>query len=366
MISGAKALIAVAGLVVAGSTVAIVASGNADEGKVVRVIDGDTLVVDFDDQELTVRLLNVDTPETKDPGKPVECLGPEATDFLTEALPAGSTVTLAFDVEREDRYGRTLAAVYNDDDLLINAEVARRGLGIPVTVGKNTKFRPPVDEAYQEAQEQHAGLFAEDVGCTVPAMVAALEETASQAASQGTGTTAVAAGAAVTAVYALAKTVDAGFDAFEASAKAGESLIWAALTPAQKADLQARANTAQTQVHDRHDELVTVQAELQASEDEVKRKAAEAERIAAEEEARKVAAAAQAEADRLAAEQAEAHRIAAEAEARRIAAAQAEADRQAAYTPPPQQYVPPAPSSNPPGYTGPRCYAPGGKTWRPC
>lgn len=366
MISGAKALIAVAGLVVAGSTVAIVASGNDDEGKVVRVIDGDTLVVNFDDEDLTVRLLNVDTPETKHPDKPVECLGPEATDFLTEALPAGSTVRLAFDVEREDRYGRTLAAVYNEDDLLINAEVARQGLGIPVTVGKNAKFRPPVDEAYLEAQEQQTGLFAEDVECTVPAMVAALEETAGEAASEATGTTAAAAGAAVTAVYALAKTADAGYDAFKAGAKAEKSLMWAALTAAQKADLQTRADAAHSRVHARHDELVTMQAERQAAEDEVKRKAAEAERIAAEEEARKVAAAAQAEADRLAAEQAEAHRIAAEAEARRVAAAQAEADRKAAYNPPPQQYVPPVQNSNPPGYTGPRCYAPGGKTWRPC
>lgn len=392
MIGGAKAAIAAAAVIIAGgTTIALATTGNADEAEVIRVIDGDTLVVDYDDQELTVRLLNVNTPETKDPNKPVECMGPEASDFLTEALPAGSTVTLAFDVEREDRYGRTLAAVYDDDDLLINAEIARRGLGVPVTYEPNAKFRPPVDEAYQEAQEQGVGLFAEDVECTVPAMVAALEDTAAQAAAEGTGSTAASAATAATAVYALIKTVDDGYDAFEAGAREGKSMVWAALSTAQRTDLQARVSAARSTVYSRHGELTTLQQERQNAEDEVVRQAteakaaaerqaaeakAEAERQAAEEarraaeaaqaEADRVAEAAQAEADRVAAVQAEAARVAAEAEARRIAAAQAEADRQAAYVPPAQQYVPPAQNSNPPGYTGPRCYAPGGKTWRPC
>ncbi|MET4061772.1 micrococcal nuclease [Arthrobacter sp. UYP6] len=372
MIGGAKAALAAAAavVIVGGTTVAIVSAGNADKGKVIRVIDGDTLVVDFDNQELTVRLLNVDTPETKDPDKPVECMGPEATDFLTGALPAGSTVTLGFDVEREDRYGRTLAAVYDDDDLLINAEVARRGLGIPVTYEPNAKFRPPVDEAYREAQENGAGLFAEDVECTIPAMVAALEDAAVQAAAEGTGATAASAAAAAAAVYALIKTVDEGFDAFESGAKSSKSMVWAALSTAKRTELQARVSAARSAVHVRHGELTALQQDRQQAEDEVVRKAAEAkaeaERVAAEEAARMAAVAAQAEANRIAAEQDEANRVAAEAEARRVAAAQAEADRQAAYVPPVQQYVPPVQNSNPPGYTGPRCYAPGGKSWRPC
>ena len=336
-------------------------SGNGDEGTVVRVIDGDTLLVDFADQELTVRLLNVDTPETKDPNEPVQCLGPEATNFLTGALPAGSTVTLAFDVEREDRYGRTLAAVYDDDGRLINAEIARQGLGIPVTYGQNAKFRPPVDEAYQEARDRGAGLFGTEVGCTVPATVSTLEDTAAQAADEYTGSTAGSAAAAATAVLALAKIVDEGFDALDAGSRAGTSLIWTALSDTEKTALTDRAAAAKNAVHTHHDDLVILQDQRQYAEDEVERKAAEtqaeAERLAAE--------AARAEADRLAAEQAEADRLAAEAEARRAAAAQAEANRQAAVVQPPVYEAPPV-QSNPPGYTGPRCYAPGGKSWRPC
>ncbi|WP_066302411.1 thermonuclease family protein [Arthrobacter luteolus] len=358
------AIAATAAVAITVTSVGVATAVNSDKARVVRVIDGDTLVVDFKNEELTVRLLNVDTPETKDPNEPVECLGPEATEFLKEALPQGRKVTLAFDVELLDRYGRTLAAVYDAKDRLINAEVARQGFGIPVTYGKNSKFRPPVDAAYQEAEEQKKGLFDDNVECTVPGTVAALESAVQEAAAQGTGTSAASAATAAAAVFAAAKVVNEGFDALEAGAKTGKSVIWKVLSEADRSALLARAATAKGTIAERHGELTRLQEERQAAEDEAKRleaeAKAEAERVAAEEEARKVAEAAQAEADRIAA---------AQAEAQRIAAAQAEANRRAQQqqyvAPPQQQYAPPA-QGNPSGYTGPRCYAPGGKTWRPC
>src|SRR5215210_1403714 len=96
---------------IAGS-IAVGAAANADSGTVVRVIDGDTLVVSINNGDHTIRLLNVDTPETKDPNQPVECLGPQATQYLEEALPKGTQVRLEFDIERHDKYGRTLAGVF--------------------------------------------------------------------------------------------------------------------------------------------------------------------------------------------------------------------------------------------------------------
>ncbi|CEA09702.1 Thermonuclease precursor [Arthrobacter saudimassiliensis] len=366
MITRKVLLSAAAAVAVTASTVVFATAANADKGEVIRVIDGDTLVVDFDDQELTVRLLNVDTPETKDPDKPVECLGPEATAFLKQALPPGSKVKLEFDVEREDRYGRTLAAVYDGENRLINAEIARRGLGVPVTYGENRKFRPAVDAAYADAEANGAGFFGAETECTVPAMVAALEEAAVQAAAEETGTTAASAATAAAAALALVKVVDEAYDAVEKGARAGKGMIWTALSEAEHMALMTRAAAARDGVHARHDSLTALQAERKAAEDEAARVAAEAK---AEEERK----AAQAEADRIAAEQAEAARVAAaEAEAAAAAhaaahaAAQAEANRQAQQQ---QQYAPPPPAqdSNPyPGYTGPRCYAPGGKTWRPC
>lgn len=86
----------------------------AVRGRVVEVVDGDTVVVTTGDAvRLTVRLLGVDTPETKKPGVPVQCFGPEASRY-THARLEGREVTLTFDVERHDKYGRTLAAVSVD------------------------------------------------------------------------------------------------------------------------------------------------------------------------------------------------------------------------------------------------------------
>ncbi|MGH2948688.1 MAG: thermonuclease family protein [Solirubrobacteraceae bacterium] len=81
-------------------------------GQVVRVIDGDTIVVRADGERLTVRLLGIDTPETH--GGPVECGGSAASHHLARIAPAGSRVRLVTDPgsgETRDRYGRLLAYV---------------------------------------------------------------------------------------------------------------------------------------------------------------------------------------------------------------------------------------------------------------
>ena len=140
------------------------------EGTVVRVVDGDTLVAVVAGEETTIRLLNVDTPETKHPDLPVQCLGPEATDFLAERLPAGTEIELEYDEERLDRYDRTLAGVYESGSL-VNAEIAAEGLGVPVYFEPNDRFLPEVEEAAATAQSEGLGLFSAATECTVPAQV---------------------------------------------------------------------------------------------------------------------------------------------------------------------------------------------------
>ena len=90
-----------------------------------RVIDGDTIVVEGIG---TVRLIGVDTPETVDPDSPVEYYGKEASDF-TRSIANRQMVTLGYDQDRIDRYGRTLAYVYLPDGTLLNAEIIRLGYG---------------------------------------------------------------------------------------------------------------------------------------------------------------------------------------------------------------------------------------------
>lgn len=139
---------------------------------VIRVIDGDTIMVDRHGDEERVRLLNVDTPETSHPERPVECLGPEATEFLESQLAPGDEVKLEYDEERTDRYGRTLAGVFKDG-LLLNAEIARHGYGAAVVYEPNRRFHPEVLAAQQEAEEAQVGLFDPEVGCTLPGAVEA-------------------------------------------------------------------------------------------------------------------------------------------------------------------------------------------------
>src|SRR4051794_22491057 len=90
---------------------------------VVRVIDGDTIDVDFDGRTVRVRLIGIDTPETKKPNTPVQCYGPEASAFTKHALPEGTGVLIVRDLEARDDYGRLLGYVYRGSDgMFVNLE----------------------------------------------------------------------------------------------------------------------------------------------------------------------------------------------------------------------------------------------------
>ncbi|MFM8303643.1 MAG: thermonuclease family protein, partial [Actinomycetota bacterium] len=106
-----------------------VASAADPHVRVVEVIDGDTIVVAFAGGATdTVRLLGVDTPETKHPTKGVECFGPEASAFTTRLL-TGRVVRLKSDVVRRDVYDRRLAYVWlaghRVNDVLVRRGYAR-------------------------------------------------------------------------------------------------------------------------------------------------------------------------------------------------------------------------------------------------
>ena len=103
------------------------AQGVSTNALVVRVIDGDTIVVQVEGTSQTVRLMGVDTPETKHPTRPVEYYGPEAATVTQTAL-AGATVSLTVDRtgDREDAYGRLLRYV-TVEGVNFNAALVRDG-----------------------------------------------------------------------------------------------------------------------------------------------------------------------------------------------------------------------------------------------
>ena len=136
------------------------------EGDVVTVesiSDGDTLRVTLGEVSTRVRLLNIDTPETHHPSKPVECMGLEATAALKSMISPGDTVVLRYDRRLYDRYDRLLAGVYADG-VLLNAEMARLGYGEPAVFDGNDRFLPEVEAAWEEARANGVGRFSGECG----------------------------------------------------------------------------------------------------------------------------------------------------------------------------------------------------------
>src|SRR3989344_2200023 len=85
---------------------------------VIKVIDGDTLVVSMDVKSVTISLAGSDTPETVDPRKPVQCFGKEASEKAKQIL-TGTSVRIEMDPSQGelDKYGRLLAYVYVPADV---------------------------------------------------------------------------------------------------------------------------------------------------------------------------------------------------------------------------------------------------------
>jgi micrococcal nuclease len=145
-------------------------SGSSAGDVVVRVVDGDTVVVRVDGRDERVRLIGVDTPETKHPSKPVECFGAEASAFTSSLLPEGTEVRLERDVEARDQYDRLLAYVHRaDDGLFVNRELLARGYAAVLTVPPNVAHTDEFVALAAEARREGRGLWSAcgDVG--VPA-----------------------------------------------------------------------------------------------------------------------------------------------------------------------------------------------------
>ena len=135
-------------------------SSSSDIRVVTRVVDGDTIAVTGKNGiEEKIRLIGMDAHEVRNtPKKKAGFYGKEATAYLRQRI-SGKKVRLEYDIQRYDRYRRTLAYVYLEDGTFINAELVRKGYAVVLTVAPNVKYAEQFILYQQEARKNHRGLW---------------------------------------------------------------------------------------------------------------------------------------------------------------------------------------------------------------
>jgi micrococcal nuclease len=133
--------------------------------RVERVIDGDTFEIQLNGKKEHVRLIGVDTPETKKPDTPVMFYGPEASSYTKKRLEK-KTVQLEWDVEKRDKYDRLLAYVWIGDELY-NRTLVQEGYARIATVPPNVKYADVLKKDQEAARKQQKGLW-KDYGAAFP------------------------------------------------------------------------------------------------------------------------------------------------------------------------------------------------------
>jgi len=135
-------------------------SSNFSFYSVTQVVDGDTIKVNLGGKEETLRLIGLDTPETVDPRKPVQCFGKEASNKARELL-SGKKVRIEKDSTQGDRdkYGRLLTYIYREDGLFYNKYMIEQGYAHEYTYGTSYKYQSEFKTAQKNAQTSQLGLW---------------------------------------------------------------------------------------------------------------------------------------------------------------------------------------------------------------
>ncbi len=127
---------------------------------VVRVVDGDTLDVLINGKVERIRLIGIDTPETVDPRKPVQCFGIEASN-KAKTLLMGKEVMLEGDPTQgeRDKYGRLLRYVFLPDSTNFNLRMIKEGYAHEYTYTVRYRYQTEFKDAQKEAMGNKAGLW---------------------------------------------------------------------------------------------------------------------------------------------------------------------------------------------------------------
>ena len=125
---------------------------------VTRVVDGDTIVVKIDGEDVKVRLIGVNTPESVSNDESENCdEGVTASNYMKGML-TGESVYLEYDTEQYDKYGRELAYVYWND-IMVNRMLIMNGYATVMTIEPNTKYADMFKKEQENAKDNKIGFW---------------------------------------------------------------------------------------------------------------------------------------------------------------------------------------------------------------
>ena len=138
-----------------GSSLAFMKTANHVNVRVIKVHDGDTISVILNGRKEKVRLIGIDSPEIKQ--RP---WGTKARKYLEKMLIASNRkVTLEFDVERRDKYGRLLCYIFTPDKKMLNIQMVKDGYAVLFTIPPNIKYVDELRMAQNEARQHRRGIW---------------------------------------------------------------------------------------------------------------------------------------------------------------------------------------------------------------
>lgn len=126
--------------------------------EVIKVVDGDTIQIMFNGKKERLRLIGIDTPESVHPDETKNTENGKKASEYAKSLLEGKKVSLEFDVEETDQYGRLLAYVYLDGEM-VNKKLIRDGYANLETVPPNVKYADEFVALLKEAKEEKRGLW---------------------------------------------------------------------------------------------------------------------------------------------------------------------------------------------------------------
>ncbi len=131
--------------------------------KVTKITDGDTIRIEMDGRNESVRLIGINTPETVDPRRTVECFGKEASERMKEIV-GGKIVRLEYDDSQalRDTYDRLLAYVYLEDGQMLNRKMIAEGYAYEYTYLTPYRYQREFRDLQRLAQSSGRGLWASD------------------------------------------------------------------------------------------------------------------------------------------------------------------------------------------------------------